>query len=337
VTTHFWLLQECDISCAFVVLLREEAERPCLQKESYCLALTKGINITFCFIFEHKLIFKMGGKGSKLKKEQEAAAAAAKAAPPVVVVDAEKMPVNDEILVIGDFVNTPYGTGVVASIRATDGMVIVRPDTWKLDRDHVPFFYLNKSTVHKSAVTLHSFNVGDYVNTPYGTGHVTETRADGMVTVRPDLWKVAGDHKPFFYMNASGVTRATNAGIANKIAVGDYVDSMYGTGYVQAIRAEDNMLIVRPDTWQLALELIPTFFLWAPAVHKAVVSHVVAVGDLVNTPYGVGFCTEIRASDGMLIVRPDTWEVAGDHKPFFYMLPGQVSKACNSHGNRYMH
>lgn len=276
----------------------------------------------------------MGGKFSKGKKAAAAKAAEAPAAPAAATPAVTAPPQNDEILVAGDYVNTPYGTGTVAGVR-DDGMVIVRPDTWKLDRDHVPFFYLNKTTVHKSAVTLHTFNVDDYVNTPYGTGHVTEVRRDGMITVRPDLWKVAGDHKPFFYMNAIGVTRATNAGEANKIAVGDYVDSMYGTGYVTGVRA-DNMLEVKPDTWRLDREVVPSFFLWAPAVHKTVVSHTVAVGDLANTPYGVGDVTEIR-DDGMVVVRPAYWEVAGGHKPHFYLQTAQVSKATNSHGNRYLH
>lgn len=283
----------------------------------------------------------MGSKGSKAKKEEEVSAVSPPVSAPAAVPAAVRpasagasTPVNDEILAAGDYVNTPYGTGTVSSIR-DDGMAVVRPDTWKLDRDHVPVFYLNRNNVHKTAITLHSFNIGDLVNTPYGTGHVTEVRSDGMITVRPDMWKVAGDHKPFFYMNAVAVSRATNAGVANKIAVGDYIDSMYGTGHVSAVRS-DNMLVVRPDTWHLAQEQKPIFYLWAPSVHKTVISHTVAVGDLANTPYGVGKVTDIRG-DGMLVVRPDTWEVAGGHKPFFYMHASQVSKATNSHGNRYLH
>lgn len=278
----------------------------------------------------------MGGKGSKAKQEaKEKAVPAQVTSGSVEAASSEQPPpANDEILAAGDYVNTPFGTGTLSSIRA-DGIVVVRPDTWKLDRDHVPFYYLNRSSVHKSAVTLHSFNIDDYVNTPYGTGHVTEVRADGMITVRPDLWKVAGDHKPFFYMNATGVTRATNAGVANKIAVGDYVDSMYGTGYVTAVRS-DNMLEVRPDTWHLDREQVPSFYLWAPAVHKAVVVHTVAVGDLANTPYGLGLVTGIR-DDDMVVVRPERWEVANGHKPVFYLQSAQVTKATNSHGNRYIH
>jgi hypothetical protein len=273
----------------------------------------------------------MGGKGSKLKKKVAIKVVAAAPAP----IDIEKLPVNDEILVAGDFVNTPYGTGNVASVRDTDGIVVVRPDTWKLDRDHVPFFYLNRHTVHKSAVTLHSFNVGDYVNTPYGTGHVIDTRADGIITIKPDLWDVDRDHEPVFYINATSITRATNAGIATKITVGDYVDSMYGTGHVKAVR-DDNILVVQPDTWRLSHEHIPTFYLWAPAVHKAVESHVVAVGDLVNTPSGIGLVEELRDGDRVLVVRPEALEAAGEQRPLC-LTPTQVSKATNSHGNRYLH
>ena len=289
----------------------------------------------------------MGGKGSKNAAKQEQtdkeSSPTNKDTPPSPAsvekgkentVSVETSLVNDEMFVVGDHVNTAYGTGVVSAIRS-DGMLVVRPDTWKLDRDHVPTFYLNANTVHKSAVTLHSFNIGDYVNTPYGTGHVTEVRRDGMIVVRPNLWKVAGDHKPFFYMNATGVTRATNAGTANKITVGDYVDCMYGTGFVAEVR-RDNMLVVKPDTWRLAEKHVPTFYIWGPSAHKTVISHVVAVGDVANTPYGVGVVTELRG-DGMVVVRPETWEVTGGHKPFFYMQSSQVSKATNSHGNRYLH
>lgn len=300
----------------------------------------------------------MGGKNSKAKAKQEADAAVA-ATPaastvtpnPIVPSSAnvpgqtshvatthipamENVPVNDEILKAGDYVTTPYGTGTVEKIR-DDGVVIVRPDTWQLDRNKIPTFYMNRNAVHKSAVTLHSFNIGDFVRTPYGTGFVTETRPDGVIVVRPDTWVVAGDHKPFFFMNASTVTRATNAGVVNSFTVGDYVDSLYGTGFVTEIR-KDNMVIVRPDTWRLAHNQAPFFYLWAPAVHKTVVSHEVVVGDLANTPYGVCRITELRA-DGMVVARPETWEVAGGHKPFFYMLHSAVSKATNSHGNRYIH
>lgn len=48
-----------------------------------------------------------------------------------------------------DYVRTPYGTGRVQNVRC-DGIVIVRPDEWKLACDIIPTFYMNASYVTKA-------------------------------------------------------------------------------------------------------------------------------------------------------------------------------------------
>jgi hypothetical protein len=51
------------------------------------------------------------------------------------------------------------------------------------------------------------FAKDDYVRTPYGTGRVQSVRCDGMVVVRPDEWRLAGDTIPTFFMNSSYVSK----------------------------------------------------------------------------------------------------------------------------------
>ena len=53
-----------------------------------------------------------------------------------------------------------------------------------------------------------------------------------------------------------------------KFVVGDEVDTVWGSGYVNSIRSEDDMYVVLLDKWQLAQGQSPTLFLEESALRR---------------------------------------------------------------------
>ena len=165
---------------------------------------------------------------------------------------------------IGDYVVTQYGNGYVEQIRRRDNIVLVRPETWMLDRHHIPLFYMNPQAVKKAA-TRPALHIGDYVNTLYGTGFIEAIRRrDDMVIVRPDTWTLDRGKVPTFFMHKSAVMKRNRP----DVYIGDRVQTLYGTGYVEDSRPQDRMLVVRPDRWTLDRNKVPTFFMNIDAVNK---------------------------------------------------------------------
>lgn len=112
---------------------------------------------------------------------------------------------------VGDAVRTVYGPGEIVKIRESDGFYVVHMRDWKLASGQSPVLYLDERALRIDKVagvsvqSEHSFKSGDYVQTPYGSGTVSETRADGIVIVRPDTWVLDRNKIPIFYMHHSAV------------------------------------------------------------------------------------------------------------------------------------
>jgi hypothetical protein len=97
--------------------------------------------------------------------------------------------------------------------------------------------------------------VGEVVQTPFGEGTVKELRRNEFLTyiVEPTTWKMNAGQKPVFYMNPTDVRRIFRSG--------DLVTTLYGTGNVLEVRSRDHVVIVKPNTWTLDNNKVPTFYM----------------------------------------------------------------------------
>lgn len=68
-----------------------------------------------------------------------------------------------EGLSIATKVRTPYGNGIITSIRPSDSMVLVRPDNWIMADGKPPQFYMNPSQV-TSLASIHSSTVDSKID-----------------------------------------------------------------------------------------------------------------------------------------------------------------------------
>lgn len=137
----------------------------------------------------------------------------------------------------GDAFKTVYGTAIVKSTRAVDGICEARLDNWFLANGAIPKIYLPLSSVK------YEYSVGDIVNTAYGTGTLTDVRADGMHLVQPNGWLLANDKPPVFYMPRDAISlsiRRTDSpkwvyatGIARCIACKNEAASNFKAGDVR--------------------------------------------------------------------------------------------------------
>jgi hypothetical protein len=160
--------------------------------------------------------------------------------------------------------------------------------------------------------------LGQFVSTPYGTGKVLEIR-DCHTVIEPLTWQMDRDQKPTFFINHKDVTPLYSAG--------DLITTVYGDGYIQSIREEDAIYIVLLDHWKLAQGQSPTLYLQGQALSRRTNKDLtgLSVAMAVHTPYGNGVITSIRASDSMVVVRPDNWIMADGKPPQFFMNPSQVT------------
>jgi hypothetical protein len=126
------------------------------------------------------------------------------------------------------------------------------------------------------------------------------------------------DQKPTFNINHNDVS--------SLFSVGDLITTVYGDGYIHAIREEDAVYVVYLDQWKLAQGQSPTLYLQGQALSRRVNKHLegLSIATKVHTPYGNGVITSIRASDSMVVVRPDNWIMADGKPPQFFMNPSQV-------------
>jgi hypothetical protein len=101
----------------------------------------------------------------------------------------------------GDFIKTPYGQGVVQSVRKTH--YVVELTSWTMDRNQKPTIYLNKSDAKPV------FREGDAVQTVFGVGKIESIRdgAGASYVVRLDNWKLATGRSPFLYLDEKSLRK----------------------------------------------------------------------------------------------------------------------------------
>ena len=100
-------------------------------------------------------------------------------------------------------------------------------------------------------------------------------------------------------------------------SVKNRVRTPYGDGIIKALR-EDGVSVVLLDNWKLATGESPVLFLQPDSIKRLdVISY--AVGDKVNTAYGRGVVSEIRADDKIVVVHPEKWFLADGKPPSFYL------------------
>ena len=93
--------------------------------------------------------------------------------------------------------------------------------------------------------------------------------------------------------------------------IGNKVNTPYGRGVI--IEDRGNMVVVKPNSWVLANDKPPTFYLNIKDVKKYF-----EIGDKVTTSFGLGLINDIR-TDGFHIVTLNNWSLANGKSPTLYL------------------
>ena len=97
---------------------------------------------------------------------------------------------------------------------------------WKLAQGQSPTCYLNTDAIKPL------FTVGQAVKTIYGRGYIESIRlASGDYVVKLDHWKLAQKQSPTLYL--------AHDSIQPLFSVFEKVKTVYGQGFVQAVREKD--------------------------------------------------------------------------------------------------
>ena len=92
--------------------------------------------------------------------------------------------------------------------------------------------------------------------------------------------------------------------------IGNKVNTPYGRGVI--IEDRGNIVVVKPNSWVLANNKPPTFYLNIKDIKFF------EVGDKVTTSFGTGLINDIRA-DGVHIVTLNNWSLANGKSPTLYL------------------
>lgn len=108
----------------------------------------------------------------------------------------------------GSAVSTPYGEGVITSVRESDYVVQLTKDTWELAYGQRPTLYLADNNLKPSKGDISG---GERVKSVYGVGYVLSKRSDGSMIVEsaPEKWSLAYNQLPRMFLDASIVSRVT--------------------------------------------------------------------------------------------------------------------------------
>lgn len=171
---------------------------------------------------------------------------------------------------IGQEVRSPYGRGLICSIRASSPStpdictLIVQPTDWQLAQGQPPTYYLNPSDVSPNVT------VGDEVITPYGgAGYITSMKispdsSSCIYTVRLRHWHLATGLSPTLYLNPSSFTKVGPPLVVQKPEDKLPSESKFSVEYKKVVVLRDqakSMFLEKDyrnakDTYLLALNLL---------------------------------------------------------------------------------
>ena len=122
------------------------------------------------------------------------------------------------------------GRGYIEGKRGSD--YVVKLFHWKLAQGQSPTCYLNADAIKPL------FTVGQAVKTIYGRGYIESIRLQsGDYVVKLDHWKLAQKQSPTLYL--------AHDAIQPLFSVFEKVKTVYGQGYVQAVREKDYVVKVK--------------------------------------------------------------------------------------------
>jgi len=200
---------------------------------------------------------------------------------------------------IFDTVNTVYGPGFVKQVRENDYVVLL--SNWALAQGQSPTCYLAESSLS----LIPGAFPGTTVSTPDGIAKVLKIKPDGKHVA------VVLKSKKVLELDPTSITLSQSAGFD----VGDEVMTVYGQGYVEAVRATD--LVVKLNDWKLAQGQSPT-------LHLAPLSCVkipgLKVKDTAKTCWGLVQVDAIHR-DGKHVCRALHWNLADGKPPTLYLNP----------------
>jgi hypothetical protein len=228
-------------------------------------------------------------------------------APPATVAPPVTSSSSSKDFKIFDTVATVYGTGFVESIRPD--CYVVRLTNWKLAQGQSPTLFLQKEALKHIPGAFK----GTTVQTPYGVATVESIRADGVHVVRPLNWKLANDSVATLYLQPEQISLIQTPGILE----GDEVMTVYGQGYVEKKRREENDVVVKLRNWKLAQGQSPTLYLNPNACVKI---HRLSVNDTAKTVWGLVKIHNIRR-DGTYVCSAVHWHLADGKPPMLYLAP----------------
>ena len=132
------------------------------------------------------------------------------------------------------------GRGFIEGKRGSD--YIVKLFHWKLAQGQSPTCYLNADAIKPL------FTVGQAVKTIYGRGYIESIRLQsGDYVVKLDHWKLAQKQSPTLYL--------AHDSIQPLFSVFEKVKTVYGQGFVQAVREKDFVVKVNSSSFSLSPSL----------------------------------------------------------------------------------
>ena len=97
--------------------------------------------------------------------------------------------------------------------------------------------------------------------------------------------------------------------------IGNKVNTPYGRGVI--IEDRGNIVVVKPNSWVLANNKPPTFYLNIKDVTFF------EIGDKVTTSFGTGLINDIR-QDGVHVVTLNNWSLANGKSPTLYLNQSSI-------------
>ena len=149
-----------------------------------------------------------------------------------------------------------------------------------------------------TVITSKGIGEVEKINAHDSTHVVRVLKTQESLTLQPDQVKIAFD-------------------VTNGFDVGDKVVTVYGEGYVKAIRPEKGDLVVLLNYWRLAQGQSPTCFLHPSACVKI---PGFKVGDVAKTVWGLVKLLEIKR-DGRHVCEAIHWKLADGSSPILHLSP----------------